>query len=85
MTTPLPPEDEVLDVPRDALEHALATLQAVLDATADGILVVDREGSIVSYNLRFVDMWRLPESVVATRDDDQGTGQPSGAQTRITG
>jgi PAS domain S-box-containing protein len=71
METPPLPEDEVLDVPRDALEHAIATLQAVLDATADGILVVDREGSIVSYNLRFVDMWRLPESVVASRDDDR--------------
>ena len=35
-----------------------------MDATADGILVVDREGRIVSYNLRFVDMWRLPEGVV---------------------
>ena len=71
MKTPPPPEDEALDVPRGALEHAIATLQAVLDATADGILVVDREGSIVSYNLRFVDMWRLPESIVASRDDDR--------------
>jgi two-component system sensor histidine kinase/response regulator len=71
---PQRPSDEVRpeDGPdRDELERAVATLQAVLDATADGILVVDREGRIVNYNLRFVDMWRLPESIVASRDDDK--------------
>jgi len=71
MKLPSTPDDEALDVPPDTLARALATLQAVLDATADGILVVDREGAIVSYNLRFVDMWRLPESIVASRDDDR--------------
>lgn len=75
MTPPLPPDEEEPDAeaspPRDELQRAVATLQAVLDATADGILVVDREGHIISYNLRFVDMWRLPESIVAGRDDDR--------------
>jgi PAS domain S-box-containing protein len=52
------------------LDRSLSLLKAALDATADGILVVDREGRIVSYNLRFVDMWRIPEKVVASRDDD---------------
>jgi PAS domain S-box-containing protein len=55
----------------DELDRSLSLLKAALDATADGILVVDREGRIVSYNLRFVDMWRLPDAVVASRDDDR--------------
>jgi len=53
------------------LDRSLSLLKAALDATADGILVVDRDGRIVSYNLRFVDMWRIPEKVVASRDDDR--------------
>ena len=56
------------------LDRSLSLLKAALDATADGILVVDREGKIVSFNLRFVDMWRLPERIVAARDDDKALG-----------
>jgi len=52
------------------LRHANSLLRATLEATADGILVVDREGAIVSYNGRFAEMWRIPESVLASRDDE---------------
>jgi PAS domain S-box-containing protein len=44
--------------------------QAILDSTADGILVVDGRGKIISYNRKFVELWRLPERVVASGDDD---------------
>jgi len=44
-------------------------LAATLESTADGILVVDREGRITSYNHRFGDMWRLPAASVETLDD----------------
>jgi diguanylate cyclase (GGDEF)-like protein/PAS domain S-box-containing protein len=50
------------------LRNALSLLTATLDATADGILVVDREGRITSSNRRFIEMWRLPESILATGD-----------------
>ena len=51
------------------LEKSLSLLRATLESTADGILVVDREGKWITYNQRFVDMWRIPEAIVDSRDE----------------
>lgn len=51
------------------LNQAHSALAATLESTTDGILVVNRAGKIVSFNRRFVDMWKLPESVVQSGDD----------------
>jgi signal transduction histidine kinase/PAS domain-containing protein len=51
------------------LERSVSLLQATLDATADGILVVGREGRVAAYNKRFLYLWRLPESLAETGDD----------------
>jgi diguanylate cyclase (GGDEF)-like protein/PAS domain S-box-containing protein len=53
------------------IHDTLSLLNATLDSTADGILVVDGEGRIRSFNRKFVEMWNLPESVLASGDDDQ--------------
>jgi PAS domain S-box-containing protein len=53
------------------LERSLSLLKATLDATADGVLVVDRDGKVVSSNRRFLEMWRIPETLVQSRDDNQ--------------
>jgi diguanylate cyclase (GGDEF)-like protein/PAS domain S-box-containing protein len=47
----------------------LSLLNATLESTTDGILVVDNDGKFVSFNQKFVDMWNLPPSVMASRDD----------------
>lgn len=50
-------------------ERALSLLRATLDSTADGILVVDLSGRIVGFNKKFLEMWRIPEAIIASRDD----------------
>jgi PAS domain S-box-containing protein len=55
----------------DELHKSLSLLTSTLESTADGILVVDRQGKMVRFNQKFVDIWRIPDSIVASRDDDQ--------------
>ena len=53
------------------LEQSISTLYATLEATADGILVVDRQGKIVSFNRRFIEMWCIPDAIIESRDDER--------------
>ena len=46
----------------------VSVLQSTLESTADGILVVDDEGRIVSHNRRFEEMWRLSAQQIAASD-----------------
>jgi PAS domain S-box-containing protein len=52
-----------------ALEHSISLLHSTLESTADGILVVDSSRRIVRFNRRFVDLWRIPEAVLASSAD----------------
>jgi diguanylate cyclase (GGDEF)-like protein/PAS domain S-box-containing protein len=51
------------------LRATLSLLNATLDSTADGILVVDLEGHITSVNRRFAEMWDLPSDLLDQRND----------------
>jgi len=53
------------------LERSVALLKATVDATADGILVVDANGRMVHYNRRFVEMWGIPQDVAESRDENR--------------
>ena len=55
----------------EAVKSTQSILSAILECTADGILAVDRNGKIVSYNQKFLHMWRIPESVIETRSENQ--------------
>jgi diguanylate cyclase (GGDEF)-like protein len=51
------------------LRSTLSLLNATFDSTADGLLVVDSERRITSFNQQFAEMWHLPEEVLAHRSD----------------
>lgn len=48
------------------LEKSLSLQYATLESTADGILVVDSQGKIAGFNQKFLQMWRIPESVISS-------------------
>src|SRR5258705_9479443 len=49
--------------------RSLSLLRATLESTADGILVVDLDGKILSFNQKMADMWEIPPEVFASGDD----------------
>jgi PAS domain S-box-containing protein len=53
----------------EAQERALSLMLATLESTADGILVVNTEGKIVTFNRLFARMWRLSDEVLASKED----------------
>jgi diguanylate cyclase (GGDEF)-like protein/PAS domain S-box-containing protein len=59
---------------RTVAEHeqrkAVSLLTATLEATADGILVIDEAGLPASFNQQFAVMWRLPASLAGARGDE---------------
>jgi len=57
-------------VSRQSLKTTIAVLRAQQEAMLDGILVIDRDGRVMSYNRRFLDIWRVPESAMASDDNE---------------
>ena len=60
-----------LEASQRALTQSLSMLQAAFESTVDGLLVVDLEGRVVGYNQRFLALWRVPEVIARTHDDEQ--------------
>ena len=48
----------------DALRWSETQLHAILESTADGILAVDNKGKVIKANQRFVEIGRLPQSLI---------------------
>lgn len=44
--------------------RALTVLQATLESTADGILVISTQGKIVAYNHKFLNIMDIPEEII---------------------
>ena len=54
----------------ETVRKTLSLLNAALDSTADGLLVVDLDGNITSHNQSFVTMWNIPLPVLAVSTED---------------
>ena len=58
-----------------------AFLEAQVDATIDGILVLDAQGKMILQNKQFVDLWQMPPEI-ARKTDDAERVQYAAAKTR---
>lgn len=45
--------------------------RATIECVEDGILAVDGEGKVLHSNARFAEMWRIPDDLLHSRDDDK--------------
>lgn len=64
----LTPQDEA----ENARAESVSLLRATLDATADGILLVDLNARIVLYNERFLQIWRMNAEVFGSGENSAG-------------
>ena len=51
------------------LEFRTSVLEAQQESSLDGLLLVSPDGRLISYNRRFVELWRLPDEVLAAGSD----------------
>jgi diguanylate cyclase (GGDEF)-like protein/PAS domain S-box-containing protein len=54
-----------------ALLQSNAILKATQEAAADGIFLVDDHGLVVSFNQRFLEMWRVPRDMIDSLQEKQ--------------
>lgn len=53
------------------LEKSFATLKATLESTTDGILAVDDKNNILTFNHKFLEMWRIPAAMTEGVDAEK--------------
>ena len=65
-------------VERKRIENELLYRNTILatqqETSLDAILVVDETGKIVSHNNRFIELWGVPEDILAQKSDEQALG-----------
>jgi diguanylate cyclase (GGDEF)-like protein/PAS domain S-box-containing protein len=64
------------------LKEAVSLNAATLESTADGILVIDLQGTVVSFNRRFAEMWGLKPRSLRKADPPQVKFKPVVDQLR---
>ena len=58
--------NEALETRTRELAQTLSVMKATLESTADGILVSDVDGRVVTFNQKFLEIWGLPHDLVAS-------------------
>jgi PAS domain S-box-containing protein len=64
---------EITDQKKIEIEFKKNTelLTSVLESTNNGILVVNQNGAIIAKNIRFEELWQIPEEISASDDEDK--------------
>ncbi len=81
-------QNEILIKVNQQLESSISLLQATLEATADGILVLDNSGNVINFNQKFVDIWGLPSAIELDRQQVftfvlEGLAEPYATNLRV--
>lgn len=50
-------------------EKSILMLLSILESTGNGILVTDAYGNVIQHNQRFLELWRMPESLLKAKDE----------------
>jgi PAS domain S-box-containing protein len=53
------------------LEKSFSIIEATLQSTADGILVVDKNNRITAYNNKFLEIWQIPKEILDSGDEEK--------------
>ena len=56
-------QNKLLIATNAKLEESLSLLLATLEATADGILVLDKNNNVIRFNQKFLDLWGLSQVI----------------------
>ena len=75
---------------QNELELRNLILSTQQETSLEGILVVDEQTKIISYNQRFIELWQIPPDMVAAKDDmpvlklnTSHTADPAGFVARV--
>jgi PAS domain-containing protein len=60
---------QAIDAERLAHRYQAALLTSVLEASVDGVLAVGIDGTVLTHNQRFLELWGIDESLIQRGDD----------------
>jgi diguanylate cyclase (GGDEF)-like protein/PAS domain S-box-containing protein len=63
--------NKLVDQRTESLKQSLALLRATIEASTDGILVVNLAGNVVDYNQQFIKFWNIPESMLTEKSNEK--------------
>lgn len=64
-------QNKLLIAANQDLAESLSQLVATLEATVDGILVLDSNNNVLRYNQKFIDLWGISQTISAIEDKNE--------------